>query len=161
MKDDKMAAPPTAGEQPKEESICIRYAETTDYPWLKEHDQHLTAEILRGKIKNKEIYLVQKVNFSVTNQQTLGYLRYNLFWDEIPFMNKIYLLEAYRNRGIGQRLIDYWENSMKLKGHKTVLTSTLSNEGAQHFYRKMGYTEIGGFKYLDEAFEIIFFKAID
>jgi ribosomal protein S18 acetylase RimI-like enzyme len=54
----------------------------------------------------------------------------------------------------------HWENEMRKKGYKNVLTSTQSNEEAQHFYRKMGYTEIGGFKYLSEPLEIMFFKEI-
>jgi ribosomal protein S18 acetylase RimI-like enzyme len=49
---------------------------------------------------------------------------------------------------------------MKQKGYKNVLTSTQSNEDAQHFYRKMGYIEIGGFKYYDNPYEIIFQKIL-
>ena len=54
----------------------------------------------------------------------------------------------------------HWENEMKQKGYSNVLTSTLSNEEAQHFYRKMGYMKIGGFTYLHEPLEIIFHKRI-
>jgi ribosomal protein S18 acetylase RimI-like enzyme len=75
-------------------------------------------------------------------------------------MNILYLLEDYRNKGIGKELVNYWEIDMKNKGYKNVLTSTQSNENAQHFYRKIGYTEIGGMKYLDEPYEIIFHKRI-
>jgi ribosomal protein S18 acetylase RimI-like enzyme len=60
--------------------------------------------------------------------------------------------------GFGKKLLGYWENEMERLGHKNVLTSTQSNEEAQHFYRKMGYTEIGGFKYSDEPYEILFCK---
>jgi ribosomal protein S18 acetylase RimI-like enzyme len=49
---------------------------------------------------------------------------------------------------------------MKWKGYKNVMTSTQSDEEAQHFYRKLGYTEIGGFKYLGDPLEIIFYKDI-
>ena len=57
-------------------------------------------------------------------------------------------------------MVHFWENEMKEKGYLNVLTSTLSNEEAQHFYRKMGYKEIGGFNYLDEPLEIIFQKKL-
>ena len=60
--------------------------------------------------------------------------------------------------GTGTKLIKFWENEMKRKGYKIVLTSTQSNEEAQHFYRKMGYKEIGGFKYFNDPYEIIFQK---
>jgi len=134
--------------------MIIRYAEIADYLWLKEHDRHISEEILKTKIESKEIYVVQK------NNELIGWLRYNLFWDNIPFMNLVYFLEEYRRNGMGRKLVNHWENEMREKGYKNVLTSTLSNEEAQHFYRKMGYTEIGGFKYLDEALEMMFCKKL-
>jgi ribosomal protein S18 acetylase RimI-like enzyme len=135
-------------------NMIIRYAEIADYLWLKDHEKHISEEILRTKIETKEIYVVQE------NNELIGWLRYNLFWDNVPFMNLIYFLEKYRRNGIGKKLLNHWENEMRQKGYKNVLTSTLSNEEAQHFYRKMGYTEIGGLKYLDDALEIIFYKKL-
>jgi ribosomal protein S18 acetylase RimI-like enzyme len=49
---------------------------------------------------------------------------------------------------------------MKEEGYNGIMTSTQSNEEAQHFYRKIGYTEIGGLKYLEDPFELIFYKKI-
>jgi ribosomal protein S18 acetylase RimI-like enzyme len=138
----------------KAENMIIRHAESSDYLWLKKHDIYISDEILKKKIETKEIYIVQQ------NNEIIGWLRYNLFWDSIPFMNMIYFLEEYRGLGIGRKTVHYWENEMKKKGCKNVLTSTQSNEEAQHFYRKMGYTEIGEFKYLSEPLEIMFLKEI-
>jgi ribosomal protein S18 acetylase RimI-like enzyme len=76
-------------------------------------------------------------------------------------MNKIYLLEEYRRKGLGTQLVKYWEGSIKRKGYKDVLTSTQSNEEGQHFYRKIGYTETGGLKYLEDPYEIIFYKKLE
>jgi ribosomal protein S18 acetylase RimI-like enzyme len=125
--------------------ILIRYAEDNDYPSLKEYDKHISE----NKIKNKEVYIVEE------NRKIMGWLRYNLFWDNIPFMNMVYFLEEYRKMGIGTKLVKYWEEEMKQNGYTNVLTSTQSNEEAQHFYRKIGYTEIGSIKYLEEPLEII------
>jgi ribosomal protein S18 acetylase RimI-like enzyme len=135
--------------------MVIRYAENNDYTWLKNHDKHINDAILKTKIDLKEIYIAQE------NNETIGWLRYNLFWDEIPFINMLYVLENYREKGFGGELVEHWENEMKRKGHANVLTSTLSNERAQDFYRKIGYTEIGGFKYFDEPYEIIFHKTLE
>jgi hypothetical protein len=33
--------------------MLIRYAEITDYQWLKEFDKHITDKILKIKIKSK------------------------------------------------------------------------------------------------------------
>jgi len=130
------------------QEIIMRYAEHKDLLWLNEHDGHISE----NKIENKEVYIVEK------NGIIIGWLRYNLFWDSVPFMNMIYFLEEYRKSGIGKKLIKYWEEEMKQKGYNNVLTSTQSNEDAQHFYRKLGYKEIGGFKYFDDPYEIIFQK---
>ena len=128
--------------------ILIRYAEKNDYLSLKEYDKHISE----NKIENKEVYIVEE------NGKIIGWLRYNLFWDSVPFMNMIYFLEGYRKKGIGKKLVKHWEKDMKNKGYNNVLTSTQSNEEAQHFYRKIGYKEIGGFKYFDYPYEIIFQK---
>ena len=130
----------------------IRLAINDDYLWLNEHDKHISDNVLKNKIEKEEIYVVEE------NNKIIGWLRYNLFWDNIPFMNMIYFLEEYRKKGTGTKLVKYWENEMKQMGYKNVLTSTQSNEEAQHFYRKLGYKEIGGFKYFNDPYEIIFQK---
>ncbi len=40
------------------------------------------------------------------------------------------------------------------------MTSSLANELAQHFYRKNGYQDIGGFVLPEEPLEIIFYKSL-
>ena len=134
--------------------ISIQYAESDDYLWLKEHDVHISEKILVNKIKNMEVFVVKN------DCKIIGWLRYNLFWDSIPFMNMICVLEDYWKMGIGKNLVKYWENVMIKNGYKNVLTSTQSNEEAQHFYRKLGYKEIGGLKYFDDPYEIIFQKVL-
>jgi hypothetical protein len=64
--------------------MTIRHAENTDHLWLKEHDRHISDEILKTKISAKEIYVVEE------DKELVGWLRYGLFWDNIPFMNLIY-----------------------------------------------------------------------
>jgi len=134
--------------------INIRYVKNNDYLWLKENDNHISEEILKKKIKNNEILVIEN------KEKIIGWLRYNLFWDNIPFMNMIYFLEEYRKIGLGKKLVEFWENEMKNNGYKNVLTSTQSNEDAQHFYRKLGYIEIGGFKYFNDPYEIMFQKIL-
>ena len=134
--------------------MTIRYAEEKDYLWLKEHDNYISFETLKVKIAFREIYVALEDN------ELIGWLRYNLFWDNVPFVNMIYILEDYRGKGYGKRLAFYWANEMKDKGYKGVMTSTQSNEEAQHFYRSLMFTEIGGFKYLEDPYEIMFYKKL-
>ncbi len=50
-----------------------------------------------------------------------------------------------QKNGYGRALMEYWENDMKEQGHSMVLVSTQVDEEAQHFYRKLGYKDCGGF----------------
>jgi ribosomal protein S18 acetylase RimI-like enzyme len=138
-----------------ENGMTIRTVEINDFQWLKENDKHISEKTLETKIKNKEILVVEE------DGKMVGWLRYGLFWDNIPFMNMLFLLEEHRKKGIGKKLVKYWENNMKKNGYRNVLTSTQSNEEGQHFYRKMGYTEIGGFKFKKDPYEIIFQKGVE
>lgn len=94
------------------------------------------------------------------NNKIIGWLRYNYFWDNTPFMNMLYIIDNYRNKGIGKELVLFWENEMKKKGYELLMTSTQSNEGAQHFYRKLGYEDSGSLLLPNEPLEIIFIKII-
>ena len=115
----------------------IRYACEDDLEILNQYDQHISKIELKRSIDAKRILLMYD------HHCFIGWLRFNLFWDHIPFMNMLYVIEEHRNKGYGTQLIDYWEKEM-LKNHYTmVLTSTLSNEQAQFFYRKHGYIDCG------------------
>jgi N-acetylglutamate synthase-like GNAT family acetyltransferase len=135
--------------------MTIRTAEKRDFQWLKENERHISEGTLEKKIKNKEIFVVEEEG------KLVGWLRYSLFWDNMPFMNMLFLQEGYRKKGIGKKLVKYWEKIMKENGYKNVLTSTQSNEESQYFYRKIGYIEIGGFKFPKEPYEIIFQKEME
>jgi ribosomal protein S18 acetylase RimI-like enzyme len=122
--------------------------------FLQENDYHISKETLIKKIEKEEILIMEM------NGNCIGWLRYSFFWDEIPFMNMLYFLEDYRRKGYGKILVEYWEKVLMQNGHRRFLTSTLANEDAQHFYRKMGYRDIGGFILPMEPLEIILMKDI-
>lgn len=132
----------------------IRYAEEKDFETVRKHDRHISEKELKKTIQAKRVLVMYR------NDCFVGWLRFNLFWDEIPFMNMLYLLEEYRGQGYGGRLVDFWEKEMEDSGYKMVLTSTLSNEQAQFFYRKNGYTDCGSLLLPGEPLEIILRKEL-
>lgn len=134
--------------------MTIQIANEKHLSFLQENDTHISIDILKTKISKEEILIMEM------NGNCIGWLRYSLFWDEIPFMNMLYFLEDYRRKGYGKILVEYWEKVLMQNGHKRFLTSTLANEEAQHFYRKMGYHDIGGFILPMEPLEIILMKDI-
>lgn len=133
----------------------IEYATDEDYQYICDNDKHVAKELIKSKIAAKEILIARD-----ESGKTVGWLRYNYFWDNTPFMNMLYLEEDYRRLGIGKELVGVWEAEMKRKGYELVMTSTLSNEHAQHFYRKLGYKDSGSLLLEDEPLEIIFTKSM-
>lgn len=131
----------------------IRTAKISDLELLRQ-DRHISENELKNSISCKRVYIAEE------NGVFAGWLRYNLFWDNTPFMNMLYVLDGYRGSGFGKALVSRWENDMAALGYNTVMTSTASNEYAQHFYNKLGYTAAGGFMPPDEPLEIILIKSI-
>ena len=58
----------------------------------------------------------------------------------------------------------YWEKTMKSMGFGLVMTSTQSDENAQHFYRTLGYRDCGAlalpFPGYEQPLEIIMAKQL-
>lgn len=133
----------------------IEYGSELDFKFILDNDRHISRQLIKNKLKEKEIIIIKDINNKI-----VGWLRYNYFWDEIPFMNMLYINDDYRNKGIGKNLVGFWESEMKIKGYKLVMTSTLSDEQAQHFYRKLGYKDSGSLLLDNESLEIIFTKSI-
>ncbi|MCM1130724.1 MAG: GNAT family N-acetyltransferase [Roseburia sp.] len=130
----------------------IRLANLKDTEFLVDNDNHISYDILRENIEKGYIYILEQDN------QIIGWLRYNLFWDNTPFLNMLYILEEYRRQGLGSLLLEHWENQMQSQGFETVLTSTLVHEDALHFYMKYGYQVVGGFHPSEDEYEVILKK---
>ncbi|WP_019639209.1 GNAT family N-acetyltransferase [Paenibacillus fonticola] len=132
----------------------IEMASESDYNFIVGRDRHIAELLVNSKISNGEIYIFRE------QDKEIGWMRYGYFWDNIPFMNLIWIDEEYRGRGFGKEVVEFWEELMKGRGFKLVMTSTLSNEEAQHFYRKLGYKDVGGLLLENEPLEILMTKQL-
>lgn len=132
----------------------IKYANENDIEIISKYDKYISKEELANIIKLKRVIVMYE------DDKFVGWLRYNLFWDNTPFMNMLYLLDNERGKGNGSRLVIFWENEMKQKNYEFVLTSTQSNEEAQFFYRKIGYVDSGALLFPNEPLEIILYKKL-
>lgn len=127
--------------------IKIRYVEFEDQTFWYRLDKRLPQQEFRKKVENKEGYVL------LNDDKAIGLLRYNFFWDNIPFCTMLLIDKNFQNKGYGKKMMEFWENEMKLQGHKIVLTSTQVDEKAQHFYRKLGYQDCGGLLINDGDFK--------
>ncbi|WP_068786189.1 GNAT family N-acetyltransferase [Paenibacillus phocaensis] len=132
----------------------IDFATETDIRYIAERDKHIAQPLIPVKVMAKEIYILREAD------QEIGWMRFGYFWDNTPFMNLIWIDDPYRGRGFGKQAVLHWEEQMKEQGFQTVMTSTQSNEDAQHFYRRLGYVDVGCLLQEQAPLEVILCKKL-
>ena len=115
----------------------IRYVEKEDKEFWYTLDRHLPENEFYKKVTDKRGYVI------LDDEKPIGVLRYNLFWDNTPFLTLIYIDFSYHKQGYGRKAMEHWEDDMVKQGYKMIMTSTQVDENAQHFYRKLGYKDCG------------------
>ena len=116
----------------------IRFVTTADKRFWYSLDKHLPEAEFDKKVRDRRGYVL------LADNMPAGVLRYNLFWDILPFCTLLFIEEQHRRGGFGRALMEFWEQDMRSRGYGMVLTSTQVDEDAQHFYRKLGYKDCGG-----------------
>ena len=138
--------------------MLIRYAQLNDRTEWFRLDGHLPEAVFEEKIRNKQGYILTE------DDKMIGLLRYNLFWDNTPFCSMLFIDSDHRKKGYGKLLMEHWEQDMKSRGYGMLMTSTQVDEDAQHFYRKLGYKDCGGFVVdvpgYEQPMEMIMIKAV-
>ncbi len=136
----------------------IRYVQMSDRKFWYCLDQHLPETEFVNKVRNKQGYVL------LEEDKPVGLLRYNLFWDNTPFCTMLCIAPGFWGRHYGRKLMEYWENDIKSQGYGMALTSTRADEDAQHFYRKLGYKDCGGFvidiQGYEQPMELLLIKAM-
>ena len=119
--------------------ISIQYVTDADRTFWYSLDANLSECEFHKKVRDKQGYVLFE------DHVPKGLLRYNLFWDNTPFCTMLFIDRSAQRKGYGRMLMEYWENDMKNQGYGMIMTSTQVDEEAQHFYRKLGYKDCGGF----------------
>ena len=125
----------------------IKYVTPEDKDFWLSIDKHTSHKQFEDKILKKSGYVMWE------NGIPVGLLHFCTLWDNLPFLNFIFVPEEFRGNGFGKEAMLQWEQKMKEQGFKMVLISTQVNEEAQHFYRKLGYVDCGGLVLHNTPFE--------
>lgn len=95
--------------------------------------------------KNNESIIVAEYKNNLVGVLEIEYLKpcpINNFVS--PEINKIYILEWFCGKGIGNKLLNFAEKLLVVKGHDKVWLWLLeSNIRAHNFYKKHNYVDIG------------------
>jgi len=133
----------------------IRLADAKDKKKILKYDCHIHHNKVGECIDNGLVAVL------CDGGNIVGVLRWNLFWQSIPFLDLLFIDEAYRGQGWGSKMMAQWEESMKLMGYSDVMLSTQEDETAKYFYEKLGYHRIGAFlPPKQEADEIMYLKEL-
>jgi len=116
--------------------FSITYATINDMQYVCT-GENLSEKEFELKIRDNRCYILRY------DEKRVGVMVFNLIFDFIPFLTLMYLEDDYRGIGFGKQAMSHWEDEMRSLGYKMIMVSTQVNEDAQHFYRKIGYKDMG------------------
>ena len=88
-------------------SVIVRLATASDIGILLLHDRHVSENILEQAVEARHVMVIEE------DGGFAGWLRWSLFWDSIPFLNMLFLLQPFRHRGLGRTFIVIVPNFVK------------------------------------------------
>ena len=125
----------------------IKVMTDRDREFVMSIDKHVDDTGYANRVYTKSGYVIWE------KDQRIGIIVHCILWDNLPFMNLIYIKEEHRKKGFGKQAILHWEEEMRQQGYKMTLLSTQVNEESQHLYRKLGYVDCGGLVFHDTPFD--------
>ncbi len=136
----------------------LKVVTDSDKEFVMSIDKYIDDTGYSNRVYTKSGYVIWEEN------QRVGIMAHCILWDNLPFLNLIFVKEEYRNKGFAKKAIIYWENEMKNQGYKMTLISTQVDEKAQHLYQKLGYIDCGGLVFqntpFDQPMELFFRKVL-
>jgi len=139
------------------ERVLVRFAGPEVLEWCVVSDSHVTEQIIRHKIINDEIIIAE------LDGEPIGYLRIEYLWSTIPYIGVIFVIEAYRSEGIGQKILTFLEDYLRSRGHDVLYSSSQANEPEpQAWHRSVGFVESGIISGINEGGigEVFFRKSL-
>lgn len=130
----------------------IRNVNSDDLAWLSANDRHVSQQWIERCIQLNEYRVATLQNGPI------GFIRFSWFWGAVPFLDMIFVEVDQRGQGIGRALFTSWQASMSECGARTLLTSSMSDEGEpqtwheRNGFRLAGSVSFGRFQTTPEIF---------
>ena len=129
-----------------QDRALVRFAGPEDLEWCVVEDSHVTEKIIRNKIVNDEIIVVE------LDGQLIGYIRLEYLWSTTPYIGLIFVNDEYRKSGVGRKMLDFLEEYLRTHGHEALMSSSQADEPEpQAWHRAIGFEECGIISGLNEG----------
>ena len=89
--------------------IEIRYVRESDRAFWFSLDRHLSESEFMSKVRDRRGYVL------IEDGVPAALMRWNLFWDSIPFCTMLYVRTESRRCGLGNMLTAHWEAEMRAR----------------------------------------------
>jgi ribosomal protein S18 acetylase RimI-like enzyme len=132
----------------------LRAATQRDFAFLRAFSTGPDDEKLRAQIRDGRLRIIE------TTGEPVGFIKFYILWEVLPFIEVIMVCEDRRRRGIGRDAVRSWEREMAARSFRQTLTSTQANETAQEFWRRIGYRECGSITLPGQPAELFLFHDI-
>ena len=126
----------------------LRPAKLTDIDFLSCHPARPVPATVSAQIRDGRLRIIE------VDGEPIGFIKFCSLWEDLPFLEVIYILPPRRKFGFGREALRLWEAEMAELKFDFVLTSTRSDEHAQHFWRHIGYSDCGVLTWGDNPSEI-------
>lgn len=125
--------------------VEIKYATKDDLDVCHVFDKYNTNEVLLEKIQRDMVILAW------LDKSCAGYLRWDWFWNRLPYLSLIQVNAQERNKGVGFKLINNWQQTLKEQNFDFILSSSQKNEpSAINWHLRQGFQQIGQLSSLNE-----------
>ena len=100
--------------------MIVKYMEEQDKNFVMSIDKHVKDSGYNKRVYTKTGYIMWEKDVPI------GIMHYNVLWDNLPFLNLIFVDTKYRNKGFASQALAFWENDMKTQVYP--LYQTLSSK---------------------------------
>ena len=141
------------------DNLLVRKCTSHDRDWLSAHDIHVAGPEWVARCINLGEYYIAEMD-----GEPVGFLRYSLFWGDIPYMDMIRVNEDRRRQGVGTALLRQWEADMLACGARMLMTSSVEDElEPQAWHKSHGFQPAGRIHFcpVDEVPEIFLIRPLD
>jgi ribosomal protein S18 acetylase RimI-like enzyme len=132
----------------------IRAARESDFAFLRGFSADPSDGQLRAQIYDDRLRIIESSDGQV------GFIKFYVLWEILPFIEVIIVRKDYRRRGIGRQAIRAWEEEMAARSFPRAIISTQADETAQDFWRRVGYRDCGSLALPDRPVELFMYRDI-